>query len=147
MRLQSLRMRTMLVVPIRLVLGAAWLAGARLAGAAPGPAYAAFGIGAVVVAFVALNDPRARLVRRDPRPLPDGEEIRLDPRWRHALAAAFPSTVGLSILAAVTMAYRPILTAVLAGATAGLGLAAALTLPGLDESLLVDPRRSIVYRR
>jgi len=147
MRLQSLRMRTALIAPIRLALGAAWLVGARIAGAAPGPAYAAFGIGAVLIAFVALNDPRARVLRREPRPLPEGEEIRLDPPWRHAVAAAFPSTVGLTILAAVTVVPAPVLTAILAGATAGLGLAAALSLPGLDESLLVDPRRSIVYRR
>ncbi|HZR94844.1 MAG TPA: hypothetical protein VFA56_04070 [Gaiellaceae bacterium] len=147
MRLQSLRTRTLLVAPIRLVLGAAWLVGARLAGAAPGPAFAAFGIGAAVVAFVALNDPRARVLRRDPRPLPEGEEVHVDPRWRHAAAAVFPSTVGLSVLAAVTVAPQPVLTALLAGATAGLGIAAALSLPGLDDALLVDPRRSIVYRR
>jgi hypothetical protein len=145
--LQSLRTRTALVAPLRLALGVAWLVAARVAGASAGPAFAAFGIGAAAVAFAALNDPRARLLRRDPKPLPEGEPVRLDPAWRHAVSALFPSTVGLSLLAAIALAPQPVLAALLGGASAGLGVAAALTFPGLDRRLLVDPRRSTVYRR
>lgn len=147
MRVQSLRLRLALVAPIRLALGAGWLVAARVAGAAPGPAYAAFGIGAVAVAFVALNDPRARLLRRDPQPVPDGVAVALDPRWRHALSAVFPSTVGLSVLAAIATSLQPVLAALLGGASAGLGIAAALTLPSVDPGLLVDARTTVVYRR
>lgn len=146
MRLQSLRTRTLLVVPIRLVLGVGWLVAARIAGAEPGPAYGAFGIGAVAVAFVALNDPRARFLRGHPQPLPEGD-ARLDPLWRQAVSAAFPSTIGLTILAAIALGPQPVLAALLGGASAGLGVAAAATAASVDPALLLDRRSRLVYRR
>lgn len=142
-----MRTRAALVAPVRVTLGIVWLVAARLAGAAPGPAYAAFGIGAVAVAFVALNDPRARFLRRDPQPLPEAEEARLDPRWRQLLSAVFPSTIGLTILAAIGLAPQPLLAAALGGASAGLGIAAAAAARAVDPALLLDPRTGSVYRR
>jgi|SRR5579884_3601718 len=147
MRVQSARLRALLVAPLRLALGVGWLVAARLVGAAPGPTYGAFGIGAFVVAFVALNDPRTRFVRRDPQPLPGGGEPVLDPPWRHVLSAAFPSTVGLSVLAAITLVPKPLLAALLGGASAGLGIAAAIAARVVDPALLVDPRTGALFRR
>ena len=147
MRLQSVRARLAFVAPLRLALGIGWVVGARLAGAGAGPAYGAFGIAGAAVAFVALNDPRARFLRRDPQPLPFDCEPQLDPAWRHALSAAFPSTVGLSALAGIALAVRPVLAALLGGASAGLGIAAAAALFAVDRRLLVDPRTGAPYRR
>jgi hypothetical protein len=71
----------------------------------------------------------------------------LAPLWRQALAATLPSTVGLAVLALITLVPQPTLTALLAGVCAGLGVAAALSLPRIDPGLFVDPRTEILYRR
>lgn len=147
MRLQSLRLRTALIAPVRLVLGVGWLVAALLAGAASGPTVAAFAVGAALIAFAAFNDPRARFLRREPQPLPGDRRHALDPAWRHVLSAAFPSTAGLSVLAAIAVAVQPLLAALIGGAAAGLGVAAAATARTLDPELLVDPRTGSVYRR
>ena len=96
MTVHSLRTRTLLVIPIRLVLGVSWLVGARLAGARGGPALLAFVVGALGIAFLIFNDPRSRFVQAevDPLALPPGTPVA--PRWRQALAATLPSTVGVS---------------------------------------------------
>ena len=109
MTVHSLRTRTLLVIPIRLVLGVSWLVGARLAGARGGPALLAFVVGALGIAFLIFNDPRSRFVQAevDPLALPPGAPVA--PRWRQALAATLPSTVGVSLLAAIALATRPIL--------------------------------------
>ena len=65
MTVHSVRGRTLGVIPIRLGLGLVLLGGARLAGAANGPALLAFVIGALGITFVIFNDPRARFVRRE----------------------------------------------------------------------------------
>jgi len=57
-----------------------------------------------------------------------------------------PSTVGVSVLAAVTLAFQPTLTALLAGILAGLGLAALLSAYGSDGRLYLDPRTRTVFR-
>src|SRR5437763_2145634 len=103
MRLQSMWLRAATITPIRLVLGVAWLLAAMAAGARTGPALVAWLLGAFGLAFAALNDPRARLLHRDPDPLPEGVEVELEPLWRHALASLFPSTFGLSLLAAIAI--------------------------------------------
>ena len=146
MRLHSLRERTLLIAPVRIVLGVVWLVVARLAGAAPGPALIAFVIGTFVTAFFAYADPRARLLRGGGEPAPAPPGATLAPRWRQLLAASLPSTVGVSVLAAISLAPSPTLTALLGGVSTGLGVAAAISLPGIDRSLLVDPRSHVVYR-
>jgi hypothetical protein len=55
--------------------------------------------------------------------------------------------VGLAVLALITLVPQPTLTALLAGVCAGLGVAAALSLPRIDPALFVDPRTEILYRR
>ena len=135
----------MLVAPIRLGLGVVWLAAARLAGAESTPALLAFGTGLVGFVFLAFNDPRtAFLTRADPKPAPAGAAI-AGP-LRQALAATLPSTVGVSVLAAITVAPYPVLAALLGGVSAGLGVGGLAAVPRIDPALLVDPRTGAVYR-
>jgi hypothetical protein len=142
----SLRTRTLLVIPIRLVLGVSWLVGARLAGARSGPALLAFVVGALGIAFLIFNDPRSRFVQAevDPLALPPGTPVA--PRWRQALAATLPSTVGVSLLAVIALATRPILAALLGGVCAGLGLAALISLTRVEPGLYADPKTHVIYR-
>ncbi len=66
----SLRTRTLLVMPIRIVLGLVWLVGCPLgAGSGSGPALLAFAIGALGIAFLIFNDPRSRFLHGDVEPL------------------------------------------------------------------------------
>ena len=147
MTVHSLRDRTLGVIPIRLVLGLLLFLAARLAGAPSTGSLLAFVSGVVAITFLLFNDPRARFVpeRAEPVPLPSNAEPA--PLWRQALSATLPSTVGLAVLALITLVPQPTLTALLAGVCAGLGVAAALSLPRIDPGLFVDPRTEILYRR
>jgi hypothetical protein len=148
MTVHSLRLRALLVGPERLVLGAVFFVAARLAGAHGTSALLAFVTGAFAIVFLALNDPRSRFGRQlqaTSAPLP--ADAVLAPAWRHALAAAFPSTVGVSVLAAIAVAFEPALTSLLAGILAGLGVLALVSAFSLDPGLYVDPRAQAVFRK
>jgi ABC-type branched-subunit amino acid transport system permease subunit len=144
---ESVRLRLLLVAPLRLVLGVAWLLAARAAGGPTAGTLLAFAAGAFAMAFLVPNDPRARFRRtqREPAQLPADAVVA--PAWRHVVDALVPSTVGLSILAAVTLAFQPTLTALLAGILVGLGLAALLSAYGIDGRLYLNPRTRTVFRR
>jgi hypothetical protein len=143
---ESLRLRLLLVAPLRLVLSGVFLVAARAAGAASGPALLAFAAGAFGIAFVASNDPRARFRRASGEPAELPADASVAPPWLHAVHAALPSTVGVSVLAAVALPFQPALTALLGGILAGLGLAALLTAYGMDSRLYVEPRTRVVFR-
>jgi hypothetical protein len=145
--LHSLRERTLLVIPIRIALGVVLLVAARLAGAASAPALLAFAIGLLGIVFVIFNDPRARLAHGSVEPLELPRDATVAPRWRQALGASVPSTIGVAVLALVALAPQPTLAALLAGVEAGLGLAALISLGRVDASLYVDPKSHAVYRR
>jgi hypothetical protein len=145
--LHSLRDRTLLVIPIRIALGIALLGGARLAGAESGPALLAFAIGLLGIVFVIFNDPRARLARGPVEPLELPADATVAPRWRQALGASIPSTIGVAVLSLVALGPQPTLAALLAGVEAGLGVAAAISLGRVDPALYVDPKSRAVYRR
>jgi len=147
MTLHSLRNRTLGVIPIRLALGVLLLFAARLAGAPRSSALLAFVSGVIAITFLLFNDPRARFVPARAEPVDLPPDARIAPLWRQALAATIPSTVGLAVLALITLVPQPTLTALLAGVCAGLGVAAALSLPRIDPALYVDPQSDIVYRR
>jgi hypothetical protein len=147
MTVHSFRERTLLVIPIRFGLGFATVLAAIVAGAARGPALLAFVLGLLGIAFTIFNDPRARFLRRDVDPLPLPEDAVIAPRVRQALAATLPSTVGVTVLAAIALVPQPVLAALLGGVCAGLGLAATFSLGRIDPSLYVDPKSDIVYRR
>jgi hypothetical protein len=50
-------------------------------------------------------------------------EPRVEPWWKTALRGTYPSTIGLAVLAAVSLAFSTVLAAVLAGVIGGLGVA------------------------
>jgi hypothetical protein len=144
---ESVRLRLLLVAPLRLVLGAVVLVAARAAGVSSGAMLVAFAAGAFGIAFLASNDPRARF-----RPSPGGPavlppEATVAPAWLHAVHASLPSTVGVTVLAGITLAFQPTLTALLAGVLAGMGLAALLVAYGIDGRLYLDPRTRTVFRK
>jgi hypothetical protein len=143
----SVRERTLLVIPIRLGLGVIWLVAARIGGASSGPALVAFALGAAGLTFLAFNDPRSRFAHGEVEPLPLPSDATVAPQWRQAVAAMLPSTVGVSILAAIALAFDPTLTSLLGGVCAGLGVAALFMLPRLSADLYVDPRTKVMYRR
>ena len=147
MTVESVRQRLLLVAPLRLVLGIAFLGATRAVGGASGATLVAFAVGAFAMAFLVPNDPRAHFRRSSGElaDLPAGAIVA--PPWLHAVHAALPSTVGVSILAAVTLAFAPTLTALLAGILVGLGLAAALRAYGMDGRVYLDPRTGSVFRR
>jgi hypothetical protein len=145
MTLHSLRDRALLVAPIRLGLAVCWLAAARLAGAPGSGALLAFAGGAFAIVFTLFNDPRSRFVRRE-EPAPAPADHQIAGRLRQALGATMPSTVGVSVLAAIALAFAPVLTALLGGISAGLGLAGVLSAARTDADLLVDPKTGRVYR-
>jgi hypothetical protein len=144
--LHSLRDRALLVAPVRLGLGVLWLGAARLTGAPGAGALLAFAGGAFVTCFALFNDPRARFLRRrEPEAAPPDAAVASP--LRQALTAMLPSTVGVSALAAVAVAFEPTLTALLGGICAGLGVAGALSGLRADPTLYVEPRSGVVYRR
>ena len=148
MRLQSIRRRAVLVIPIRAGLGIVWLVAAIVAGAGAQPALIGFVIGALGCAFALLNDPRSRLLhgKREPSPYPDDGV--LDSALRHIWTALLPSTLGVNILAAVAIVPQPELTAILGGVSAGLGLAALVALPSAyaRDEVFVD-RQGRIYMK
>ena len=146
MIVESVRLRLLLIGPLRLVLGAAWLGAARAAGGSPDATLLTFLAGAFALAFLIPNDPRSRF-RRAPEPEDLPAHASVAPAWVHAAHAAFPSTIGMSVLAGVTLAFNPTLTALLAGVLAGLGLAALLRGYSIDGRLYVDPRHGVLFRK
>lgn len=147
MTVQSLRLRLLLVGPLRLVLSVCWLAAARAAGAASSAALVAFAAGVFGSVFLASQDPRARLRGGGTEPGELPADAIVAPTWLHVAHAAFPSTVGVSILAAIALFVRPVLASLLAGVLAGLGLAALLAAYRTDARLYLDPRRRLVFRK
>jgi hypothetical protein len=147
MSVDSVRLRLLLIGPIRLALGVAWLLAAGAAGGSTDGTLLAFAAGAFATAFLVLNDPRARFrgASGDPAQLPADASVA--PPWLHAVHAAMPSTLGVSILAAVTLAFEPTLTALLAGILVGLGLVALLGAYGSDGRLYLDPRTGSLFRK
>jgi hypothetical protein len=143
---QSVRLRLILVGPLRLVLAIVFLGASRVAGATSAAALLGFGIGCVLIVFLMFNDPRARFRREsEARPLPSN--ARVAPAWMHAAHAAFPSTLGLSVLAGVALIGHPTLAALLGGVLAGLGVAALISLYHVDPALYVDTRSGVIFRR
>lgn len=147
MTVESIRLRLLLIAPLRLALSIAWLVAARADGARSGATLVAFVAGGFASAFLVLNDPFTRF-RKTPG---SAAELPVDasvaPAWLHVFHAAVPSTIGVSVLAALTLAFQPTLTALLAGLLAGMGIAALFAVYGVDGRLYLDPRTGGVFRR
>ena len=147
MRLHSLRGHLLYVAPFRIGLGVAWLLIGRAAGVASAGALAAFAGGAFMTVFLAFNDPRVVFLRRtDPEPLPADGFVFASP-LHQALAALFPSTAGLSVLAAIAIVPQPVLSVVLGGISAGLGVGGLFNVPRADPTVWYDRRTGRLYRR
>jgi uncharacterized membrane-anchored protein YitT (DUF2179 family) len=106
-----------------------------------------FAVGAFAIAFLVPNDPRARFRPTSAEPAELPADARVAPAWLHVVHASLPSTVGVSILAAVTLPFNQTLTALLAGILAGLGLAALMRAYASDGRLYLEPRRGEVFRK
>lgn len=146
MTLHSLRDRALYVAPIRVLLGAVWLVAAHVAGSPGTGALLAFAGGAFVTVFTLFNDPRARFLRRgEANDAP--ADMPVASRAHQALHAMLPSTVGVSALAAISLAFQPTLSAFLGGISAGLGIGGALSALRADPALYVEPKSGVVYRR
>lgn len=146
MTVESIRLRLLLIGPIRLVLGIVFLVAARAAGGSSTGTLIAFAAAAFAMAFLIPNDPRARFRRTPDEPAELPADVRVAPAWQHAAHAALPSTVGVTVLAAVILPFRPTLAALLAGILTGLGLAALFAAYGFDERLYFEPQRGLVFR-
>jgi len=144
--LHSLRDRALYVTPIRVLLGVVWLAAARIAGTPGTGALLAFAGGAFVTVFTLFNDPRSRFLPRGEARVAPADASIAGP-VRQAMHATLPSTVGVSALAAVSLAFQPTLSALLGGISAGLGVAGALYALRADPRLFVEPKSGVVYRR
>lgn len=147
MTVHSLRGHLLYVAPIRVGLGVAWLLAGRAAGVSPASALGAFGGGLFMTVFLMFNDPRVAFLRRgDPEPLPADGVVFASP-VRQALSALYPSTAGLSVLAAIALVPQPVLSVLLGGISAGLGVSALLNVPRADPTLWYDRRTGRLYRR
>jgi hypothetical protein len=147
MLVESLRLRLLLIAPVRLALSIAWVALARADGARSGTTLIAFVAGAFASAFLIANDPLVRFKRAPSTAaeLPVGATVAS--AWLHVVHAAIPSTIGVSVLAAMTLAFQPTLTALLGGLLAGMAVASLVALYGIDGRLYLDPRTGGVFRR
>jgi hypothetical protein len=106
----------------------------------------AFAGGVFVIVFTLFNDPRSRFLRRgEAKDAP--ADVVVASRVRQALHATLPSTLGVSALAAASLAFQPTLSALLGGISAGLGVAGALYALRADPGLFVEPRSGVLYRR
>jgi hypothetical protein len=142
---ESVRLRLLLIAPLRLSLSIVWLVAARVSGGSGSGTLIAFACGSFALVFLATNDPRARFRRVSDEPEQLPADASVSPIWLHIVHAALPSTVGVSVLATLALAFNPTLTALLAGILAGLGLVALLRGYGMDAALYIDPRRQRVF--
>jgi hypothetical protein len=111
------------------VLGVVFLLLALATGARNDSSVLAFVVGTGVVAFAALADRRALLLRGDVDPEPLPAEVVHERVWRAVASAAYPSTLGVSVLALIALvAGKAVLAALLGGVVAGLGVASGVGL-------------------
>ena len=96
---------------------------ARLGGTPNEVAGLAFGTGAVGFLAAGIADVRRRFAALDAEPLPVPDDAAYETWVVIAARAAFPSTIGVSVLGVVALPFEPTLTALLAGILAGMGLA------------------------
>jgi hypothetical protein len=116
------RAQSLLIGILRVVLAAAGLAAAVVAGERSGAAAALFAAGAVIVLVAIMSGRRGRLVwQRLEQAERLESEPKLEPRRVILARAAYPSTIGLTVLIAISLAFSPPLAALLAGILGGIG--------------------------
>jgi hypothetical protein len=136
--LVQVRAQALLIAIVRLVLAAAGLSASIARGTSPGVAAGLFALGAGVLLIFVLGGARRSGVwdrLKKAEPLPAGAQV--ESRARSVVRAAYPSTIGLSVLIVLALAIDSALAAVLAGILAGIGGVAA----GFAAQLEVGERR------
>jgi hypothetical protein len=125
MTLARISRQALLIAPVRIGLGLAGLVASLLLGEGATPALLAFAIGTFGMAFAIVADRRGGIFAPRSAPEPAPADASLESAAELVRHAVLPSTVGVSILAAVAFAAgQPGLGALLSGALAGMGLAA-----------------------
>jgi hypothetical protein len=122
-RLVRVRQQLLVLAPVRVGLGLAGVAAALAAGVEPRVAVLAFGVAAFGSLIVLLTDRRALLLRAQQEAAEVPEGAAAASPWEAVRIGIFPSTVGVTALAVVALAFNAVLTAFLAGILAGMGLA------------------------
>jgi hypothetical protein len=116
------RAQALSIALVRLGLAAIGLGAAIAFGTRPGAAAALFVLGAVLLLVAVLGGRRRRLVwLRLAEAEPLGLRATFESRRRSLVRAAYPSTIGLTVLIALALWPQPGLAALLAGILAGLG--------------------------
>jgi len=106
---------------IRLGLAAVAFAGSIAAGPDPAAAGVGLALGAGICGLALVTDRRWLLLGKPKAdPLPD--DVRRASLARAVADGMLPSTAGVAVLAVVSLLFEPILTAVLAGILAGMGI-------------------------
>jgi hypothetical protein len=115
------------VAPIRFGLAGAGFAASLAAGATRHAAVLALGLGLAGGTLFVVADPRRRWgggAEVEPVGPPVGAEE--EEWWRTAIRATYPSTLGLAVLAVISLKVNAVLVGVLAGVIGGLGVAGLL---------------------
>jgi len=112
-----------LVAPLRFLLALAVLGVALALGLAARTGLLAFALGAVFLFVSALADPRRRLLARGLELLPVPPDATFESKLDLAWSGLLPSSLAVSGLAAVALAFNETLGVLLAGAVAGMGFA------------------------
>ncbi len=123
MTLARLSLAALLVAPVRIALGLVGLGIAVALDEDGRSAVLAFAIGAFGTAFALVADRRGGILAQRSEPEPAPADASFESRLMLVRKAMMPSTVGVSVLAAIAFAAgQPGLGALLAGAVAGMGL-------------------------
>ncbi len=106
---------------LRLGLAAVAFAFSIATGAGAGAAGVGAALGAAICGLALVTDRRWLLLGTpSAEPLPSA--VRTTPLLRAVAEGMLPSTAGVALLAAVSLVFEPVLTAVLAGILAGMGI-------------------------
>jgi hypothetical protein len=147
------RPQALLIAVVRLALGIGGLVASVARGVDPGPAAGLFVLGALLLLLsVYGGDRRRRSALAFDAPEPAPSDARIESRSRSLVQAAYPSTLGLTVLSAVALWPQPGLAALLAGILAGLALMSlvgAVRLASWERAsqarILIDGKTSRVF--
>jgi hypothetical protein len=133
------RQQALLIAVLRGLLATAGVVASIARGVHLGPALglAIFGAALVLLSIYGGGRParsRARFANPEPAPA----DAQMQSRWRGLAEAAYPSTIGLTVLTAIALWPQPPLAAFLAGILAGL---AVMSLVGFTRLTLLERTR------
>ncbi|HEY3051215.1 MAG TPA: hypothetical protein VGJ40_05760 [Gaiellaceae bacterium] len=121
--LVDVRAYFLLILPVRLALGLAGLAGARALGVSAAASVWLFGLGAGLFALAMLTSRRRHtFFERAARAETINGAVAVEGRARTLARSAFPSTLAVSTLTAIALPINASLAALLAGILAGMAL-------------------------